>query len=68
MAEYLRRHPRSVGLLIGALLGSVVGLWLGNFGVARAGGGFAVTGWALGAVVGAYVGFRVGEYRHRKRG
>lgn len=68
MIEFIKQHPRSAGILMGSLIGSVLGLWIGNFGVARAGGGFGVAGWLLGAAVGAYAGFRVGEYRHRKRG
>jgi uncharacterized protein YqgC (DUF456 family) len=67
MFHYLSKHPRSAGIVTGALIGSIVGLWIGNIGVARAGGAIGVTGWSIGTIVGAYIGFRIGEWFSRRK-
>jgi uncharacterized protein YcfJ len=68
MIEHYKRHPRTAWLLTGAAVGALVGLFIiGNFGVASAGRGQAVWGWLFGACLGAYIGFRIGEWRLQKR-
>jgi uncharacterized protein YcfJ len=68
MKAYYERYPRRTWILTGAIIGALVGLLIiGNFGVASAGRGHAVWGWLFGAGLGAYVGFRVGEWRLRKQ-
>jgi hypothetical protein len=63
----LSARPRSLGAVAGALIGLLIGLWLvPNFGVASRGGGFGVWGWLFGTVIGAYVGFRIGEWCKRR--
>lgn len=67
MANFFKTKPRTAGVLAGAVIGAVLGLLvIGNFGVARGGGGFGVLGWFFGGCLGAYIGYRVGEWRLRR--
>lgn len=67
MIDFYRRRPRIAWTLTGAPLGALIGLvLLGNFGVAGSSGAFGVWGWLLLGIVGAYVGFRFGEWRSRR--
>lgn len=67
MLQKFLERPRTAGIVVGAVIGAVVGaLLIGNFGVASRGQGFGVWGWLLGSALGAYIGFRVGEWRLRK--
>jgi uncharacterized protein YcfJ len=68
MDTYFKDNPRIAWTVAGALVGAVIGfLLIGNFGVARSGGAFGVSGWLLGMLVGGYIGFRVGESKLRRR-
>ncbi|MCQ1850383.1 hypothetical protein [Neorhizobium galegae] len=68
MDNYFKDNPRTAWTATGALVGAIIGMLLiGNFGVARSGGAFAVSGWLLGMLIGAYIGFRIGEAKLRRR-
>ena len=52
-----RQHPAAQYAMIGALIGSVLmGLVIGNFGIAANGGAAGFSGWFTGLWVGALVG------------
>jgi hypothetical protein len=62
-----QRFPKAAWAATLGVIGFILGLLLGNVGLATRGGAIGVAGSAVGAVLGAYVGFRVGEWRGRKR-
>lgn len=67
MVNVYRSRPRWAWAATGALIGALFGFFvIRNFGVASGGRGFGVWGWLLGGCLGAYIGFRIGEWRHRR--
>jgi len=67
MLQLYRQQPRIAGTIVGGVVGFLAGLLIvGNFGVAGSGGAVGVWGWAFGLLLGGYVGFRIGERRHRR--
>ncbi|MQB41388.1 hypothetical protein DXT94_05620 [Rhizobium sp. ICMP 5592] len=68
MIFHFNMYPRAAFALAGTIAGAIIGLMcIGNFGVARAGSAFAVHGWAIGAIIGGYIGFRIGDWRLRTK-
>jgi uncharacterized protein YcfJ len=68
LKRYFDLYPKLSMAVVGGVLGAVIGLLvIGNFGVASAGTAFSVYGWMFGAALGGYIGFRIGEWRERKR-
>lgn len=67
MIDLIKRWPRTAWVVIGACVGAIVGLALiGNFGIASGGQGIGVAGWVFGGCLGAYIGYRLGEWRRNK--
>jgi len=67
MRSFYLNHPYWAWTVTVAVIGAVIGyLVVGNLGIVARGHGVGVWGWLLGSGVGAYIGFRIGEWRHRR--
>ena len=67
MKNYFKLHPRMSWIMLGAIVGVNIGLFfIGNMGLTRGGTGHPIWGWVFGGLVGAYIGFRIGEWRLRR--
>lgn len=68
MNAFYQLHPRLAWVLFSAIIGALFGLLvIGNIGVARGGSASAMSGWFVGACLGAFIGLYIGERKLRKR-
>jgi hypothetical protein len=68
MKAFYQLHPRLAGALSCAIIGALFGpLVIGNIGVARGGSASAMSGWFVGACLGAFIGLYIGERKLRKQ-